>query len=447
MSQRLPAQNMFYALTNDLLVEVFDTYLFANMCRDVFPYQKYYQRLAKLCAVCPDWRNFLVAQPRFWIYILITSYYPEEAILTHLDRADTLDLCFRFEFMTYHWPQVTAHVHARVACVLPYIIRARSLFAQCSTPEKMHALHSVLSDCNAPRLRALILRFVHRGRHNLTSIAIHPAVVRRWLSADFGNLEVLKTACTLLPFHSFTFPHLRSFHIHGANPQYSMDIGTFAHIMRSSPQLIQLGIRCLSFSGFNDDHAPAFIFAPTITCLHLAFSLDHTISELIRRIRIPHLVELNVVLSGDSDVADLVSCSSSLNNITSLTIVIPVVRRAPDTTAVLPCFPALTFLDLRTAACRVFFDALRASQNAVVDGVTSVMPRLSKLLLPSVSAEAIKSFAMLHGATDSIVDHHIRLKHIQVVPSIYYGPATVTTTDHREWIHLRVANFSIGRDA
>ncbi|KAJ7168111.1 hypothetical protein C8R43DRAFT_1121312 [Mycena crocata] len=239
---------MFYALTNDLLVEVFDTYLFANMRRDIFSYRIYYRRLANLCAVCPDWRNFLIAQPRFWIYILVASHYPEEAIFTHLDRADTLDLCFRFEFMTYRWPQAAAHIHERAACVLPYIICARSLYAQCSRPEAMHALHSVLSNCDAPRLRILILRFVHQSRHDLTSIAIHPGVVRRWLFADLSKLEVLKVACTLLPFTSFVFPHLRSFHIHGANPQYSMHITTLAHIIQSSPRLHELGVRCLSFT-------------------------------------------------------------------------------------------------------------------------------------------------------------------------------------------------------
>ncbi|KAJ7143158.1 hypothetical protein C8R43DRAFT_1130942 [Mycena crocata] len=442
---RLPPELRFVVLS-----------LYFGFADEDFTLRAFYKQRAVLCASCVSLAAVVHAEPFFWRRILVTPRTPSEFISSSLSRASKLHLEFIFRFMGIQSSssECCAHLVAKLAFVKSAILHATHVHIATDCPSAFRSFHTLFSYASAPLLRKLTLNFQGCVAD---STSLHPpprildacvwfqgtwrwserrCVLVRSEAPALDRLEALTLTAAVVPLPHNGFRSLQSLNIAHIPHSSSISAASLRSVIAHSPRLTSLGLFAASCSDVLSASPVPVTLAPSLTDLHVAWSLDHSISAFLCTLSLPRLDYVQMLITSSECIADALRCSVIFYTVQALCL-----YDYDDCTfpihPLFSAFPLLERLDLSAASPSVFNELSQLSTFDIRLDRTFCLPHLTTLSLPLVDLFALKSFLQ-----NRFLGNNLGSPITEVTMTAPALPAfDYRVYDYLSWLDFRLAEF------
>ncbi|KAJ7493255.1 hypothetical protein B0H11DRAFT_2228037 [Mycena galericulata] len=400
-----------------------------------------YRLRAKLLALSPVLNAFMLDQPSFWRHIGISPSTPPEAIAAFISRSQYLAPYFYFKFGSSAGSSLRrVPIRARLASLSAHLARAERVHINCHDHIGSSLVQSAFSDVSCPNLRHLTIFYpLCRGEEEVPG-RMDARIALPWFQNSFPCLVRLDLFGVSLRYADVYFPSLEFLRLRGLPDRFGLRHHTVSELIAHSPVLSSMCLTTALSSDFAelDDAQP--ISSLSLTTLNLRFSPDFAVAYFARCLSAPNITALFTDF-GRLDLAlDFAVCSQLMAQITSLTLIDPTLGAFISSGMMFIHLPSLSTLDLHGCTPDVFEQLLSVSSGHVVDGLTTVLPRLRAIDVNYVPADSLRSFVVLHGANNHSDGSHMVLAVVNVVWAVSSGYPGNNSQDV-DWLTAHVACF------
>ncbi|KAJ7490160.1 hypothetical protein B0H11DRAFT_1912179 [Mycena galericulata] len=403
-------------------------------------YREFYRLRTKLLATYRGWFTLIMDEPTLWSYILLTLKTSPTTAPTYIRRSANKPLHFRLAFgrcfttteYEHGSPTIVKEIDNLLNPLKPFFERALHIHIECGHHHAMERVRKHLGRTYVPLLKRLTIRRTYNAwwwAEDLDDVV----QTRTWFGGKMAALDELYLDETNMPFQRMDLPALTYLHISGVLDTIQMEARSIETLIKRCTLLRELNLAETSISG--SAHAGE-IRSTSITTLGIIFSTDGSLANMARILDLPNLKTITLHLRHDLDMEEATSCSKTFEQATTMHII----AGTPDDANIM--FTSVQLfehtarietLDLSEARGNLFRLLLNMSEKTMVNGNTTILPRLRNINLPLITSASLKRFVMIHD----------RLAKMNARTSDHYGPVTEKKQANREWIAERIHEFTL----
>ncbi|KAJ7445317.1 hypothetical protein FB451DRAFT_1189235 [Mycena latifolia] len=442
------SSTLFSALPAEVCARIFRESLGGS---PAMGFRKFLGRRINPRAASSQWNRFLLDLAGYWSDIVVSCYFPLEAVTLALARLKSVALRVYITAGEFEEHPTHAALFARMLQALrPHFHRITFIYAETYCSPALSVLHRYCRSTAAPTLSKFILRNRRMSALNRFLTPLAPAL--SWFSDNPSPIQELHLACAAIPFVSTTYHSLRvlrlfrSDHIIGMNfEDYRIAISSSANLA----ELVLIDVICINLTA--DEQRP-LIVSSSITSLHIRFhsdpynrdterhyvNADRSLGWLASHFDFPNLGVLHLHVGWDGDVEAVIGCARLFSSVVDL----KVSERQPQASSssrLWSLFPSVNALDLSKTSALLLTRLTDKALSSIDEG-TVLLPSLTSLSLGYSSAQAARDFiAMRREAPFPLAIWRLTLK-----AGGFAGPVTAAEQNCRDWLisHCQLEEIS-----
>ncbi|KAJ7171858.1 hypothetical protein C8R43DRAFT_1120230 [Mycena crocata] len=325
----------------------------------------------------------------------------------------------------------------RLTSIKPYLRRANVIDIETNCSFGLSAINSVLQTVATPGLdRFTVMSRLFRH----SPAALRAVSAKAWMNNYFAALRTLDIYNTPLPFDLVSFPVLQTLRIVSVSVPIRFSVAQFARLVNGSPMLKSMVLIYVTCSDVTSIREPPVITASALLRLTLRMSVDGSLPRLVALMKMENLQTLRLAMRRHRDVANSLFCADAFRSTRTLELADTCCNWV-DAAPFFAMFPLVTTLDLRSCIESMLPIVNAISASHLVDGRTTILPRIEKLLLAAEKPAAVQDFVLCRGVTDGGYAHNAVIQTIRVDCRLDSGREDVQVI--KRWLKSRVPDFHL----